>query len=306
MTEWVRSLCLGVSPHFFRGGGRRSGGKRRSTDPDALPCYYSRLAPFREVFIRGRPILTYHHVGPRPSRPRLKGLYLSPKLFAAHMAELAGAGFAAPPLENILAPSDDSNPRVFLTFDDGFRDVFEHALPVLIRHRFCAIQFLISDFLGKTNLWQQRVGDVSQPLMDAVQVREWLAAGQQIGSHTRTHPWLTRLSENAARQEIAASKKALEDTFGIPVEHFCYPYGDWNQRVRDLVAEAGYRSACTTETGINLPGASPFELKRFTARYPTRNLKAIWAFVRGWQRLSARSRRDTGPLCWSRSQACRR
>ncbi len=245
-----------------------------------LPRYYSRLAPFREVFTRGRPILAYHHVGPRPSRPRLKGLYLHPKLFAAQMAELAGAGFLAPPLDSIFTRSADANPSVFLTFDDGFRDVFEHALPVLTQHHFFGIQFLVSDLLGKTNLWQQRVGDVSQPLMDEVRVREWLAAGQQIGSHTRTHPWLTRLSEDAAREEIVASKKALEDKFGFPVEHFCYPYGDWDQRVSDLVAEAGYRSACTTAAGINPPGASPFALKRFTARYPTRNLKAMWAFLR--------------------------
>ncbi len=257
--------------------GTRPGCRRTSS----LPHYYSRLAPFREVFLQGRPILTYHHIGPRPRRPRLKGLYLSPKLFSVQMAELAGAGFSAPPLDGILAPPDGRHPSVFFTFDDGFRDVFEHGLPMLRQHRFSGIQFLVSDLVGKTNLWQRRVGDVSEPLMDEVQVREWLAAGQQIGAHTRTHPWLSRISEDAAREEIVWSKKAIEDMFGIPVVHFCYPYGDWNQRIRDLVAEAGYHTACTTESGINVAGASPFELKRFTARYPSRNLKTFWAFLRG-------------------------
>ena len=110
--------------------------------------------------------------------------------------------------------------------------------------------------------------------MDAAQVSEWLAAGHEIGSHTLKHPWLTRLPAREAREEIVASKKKLEDLFGLTVEHFCYPYGDWNETVRDMVIEAGYQSACTTEFGINTPNTSPFAFKRITARYPSRNLKA--------------------------------
>jgi len=120
--------------------------------------------------------------------------------------------------------------------------------------------------------------------MDDAQVLNWLAAGHQIGSHTRTHPWLTRLPRAAAREEIASSKKALEDRFSVAVEHFCYPYGDWNESVRDLVVAAGYKTACTTEPGVNTAADSPFALKRFTARYPSRNLKAIWARLRARRR----------------------
>jgi peptidoglycan/xylan/chitin deacetylase (PgdA/CDA1 family) len=115
-------------------------------------------------------------------------------------------------------------------------------------------------------------------------VRLWLAAGHQIGSHTLTHPWLTRLSGPEAREQIVSSKKALEDFFGLPIRHFCYPYGDWDATVRDLVAEAGYETACTTQAGVNTPGTDRFALKRFTARYPSRNLKALW---RRWRMKSA-------------------
>jgi peptidoglycan/xylan/chitin deacetylase (PgdA/CDA1 family) len=158
---------------------------------------------------------------------------------------------------------------------------FEHALPVLQAHGFRAVLFLVSDLIGKTNEWQQREGDVVEPLMDAAEVRAWIAAGQAIGAHTRTHPWLTRLALAAAREEITASKKKLEDAFAVPVEHFCYPYGDWNATIRDLVIAAGYRTACTTEAGVNFGSESVFELKRITARYPTRSLKAVWARLRG-------------------------
>lgn len=242
-----------------------------------MPHYYSTLRPFRELFLSGWPVLTYHHVGPRTRGARLKGLYVSPKLFARQLDELVQAGFQCGNLGELAERRKPSAPRAFVTFDDGFCDVWRHALPLLRERRLCATLYLVPNLLGKSNEWQQRAGDVVEPLMDAAQVRDWLAAGQAIGSHTLTHPRLTQLSVAAAREEISASKKALEDQFGLPVEHFCYPYGDWNPGVRDLVQAAGYKTACTTLTGLNTAQTSPFELQRFTARYPSRNLKALWA-----------------------------
>jgi peptidoglycan/xylan/chitin deacetylase (PgdA/CDA1 family) len=250
----------------------------------SLPPYYSSLGPFRDAFRTGQPILTYHHVGPRRRGARLKGRYVSPRLFARQVTELLAAGFSTASF-NPLTTDGSAPPRpVFLTFDDGFRDVFEHALPVLRQHRCQGIVFLLSDLLGRTNEWQQRVGDCVEPLMDEAQVREWLAAGQQIGSHTRTHPRLTQLTPEVAREEITGSRKALEDRFGRPVTHFCYPYGDWNDRVRELVIEAGYTSACTTEPGVNTAATDPFALRRITARYPSRSWKNLWPTVASWLR----------------------
>src|SRR5207245_147749 len=108
---------------------------------------------------------------------------------------------------------------------------------------FTAIQFLPADFLGRRNEWDVGLGEAPEAIMDAAQVREWLAAGHDIGSHSLTHPFLTRLPPAQAREEISASRKKLEDLFGRPVEHFCYPYGDWDEPVRDLVEQAGYRTA---------------------------------------------------------------
>jgi peptidoglycan/xylan/chitin deacetylase (PgdA/CDA1 family) len=277
----------------------------------ALPHYYSTLAPFREAFLTGWPILTYHHVGPRRRGARIKGLYVSPRLFARQLNELRAAGYTTPPYRFPLGstggaplprsgvrPAESRGKRaasgpprargplnaqrqVWLTFDDGFADVFEHAFPILQELGCRGILFLVSSLLGQTNKWQQRAGDVIEPLMDAAQVRDWLAAGQQIGAHTQTHPRLTQLCPAAAREEILASKQSLEDRFGLAVAHFCYPYGDWNEPVRDLVMEAGYQSACTTRSGINGQDTPRFELMRLTARYPTRSLRAAWLRLRG-------------------------
>jgi peptidoglycan/xylan/chitin deacetylase (PgdA/CDA1 family) len=249
------------------------------------PRYYSSLAPFRDLFATGHALLTYHHVGPRPRGVRLKGLYVSSNLFAQQMTELATEGFETIAFGKVL--STQARPKqVFITFDDGFVDVFENALPLLREHDFRSIQFLVADLLGKRSEWQMSSGEVPGILMDNAQIKDWLASGQEIGSHTLTHPRLTKISPSQAREEISGSKKKLEDTFGRPVEHFCYPYGDWNPAVRDIVAEAGYSSACITKFGVNTTDADPFALKRITVRYPSRKLKNLGAWLRASLRVS--------------------
>jgi len=240
-----------------------------------IPAYYSGLAPFRSFFGQGNPILTYHKLGPRPARVRLKGLYLSQSLFRRQLEELRTAGYKSGSLTACVGPLLDRN--IVLTFDDGYTNVLRHGLEPLAHSGFIAIQFLVADLLGQYNQWDVPLGEAPEPMMDAVQVRDWLAAGHIIGSHTLTHPHLTQLSLGEAREEITASRKTLEDLFAHTIEHFCYPYGDWNESLRDVVGAAGYKTACTTTAGVNGPADSPFSLKRFTARYPSRNLKAIWA-----------------------------
>jgi len=257
-----------------------------------LPRYYSSLEPFRETFLKSRCILTYHHVGPRPRGVRIKGLFVGPRLFARQMEELSEEKFSARTYRDPAKANLSGQREVLLTFDDGFVDVLENALPILKQYNFCSIQFLVADLLGRTNEWQQKAGDISQPLMNEEQIREWLSAGQEIGAHSLTHPWLTRIPLMQAKEEITASKKKLEDWFGRPVEHFCYPYGDWNPAVRDLVQEAGYKTACTTERGSNEAGQDLFALKRFTVRYPTRSWKSVaaWLKARVWSRAASVAR----------------
>ena len=245
-----------------------------------LPPYYSSLSPFREVLQGGGGMLTYHHVGPRPRGVRLKGLYVSPELFAQQMNELRGAGFITEPYGNFSSGARKAAPRIAITFDDGFRDVFEHALPVLREAQFNAIQFLVADFIGQTSEWQTPSGEIPGKLMDLEEIKDWIAAGNQIGSHTLRHPRLTRISLAQATEEIRASKKKLEDCFGLAIEHFCYPYGDWNAAIRDAVQAAGYRTACTTIPGVNTNSTDRLALCRFTARYRSRSL---------WNLFSARS-----------------
>lgn len=243
----------------------------------ATPPYYTTLPPFRTLFEQGQPMLMYHKLGPRPRGVRLKGLYISESQFSRQMRELRDAGYRSALPGSALGEAN----TIVISFDDGYVNVLEHGLSTLLENGFRSIQYVVSAEIGGDNRWDVAEGEVSAPLMDKGQLREWLAAGQAIGSHTVNHAWLTRLPPAQAREEIVASKQRLEDMFGVVVEHFCYPYGDWSPAVRDMVAEAGYRTACTTAFGVNAVDTDPLAMNRLLVRYQSRSPRSLWRRVRG-------------------------
>jgi len=237
--------------------------------------YYSRLAPYNRIFREGMPILTYHKLGMPPQGVCRKDLYVQLPLFKRQMGELWKNGFCTTQLqgrENFIQPN---NNRLIITFDDGSRTVFQHAMVPLRKLGFTAIQYLVAEHIGGRNEWDTSLGEVEDPLMDESQIRTWLSAGHEIGAHTLTHPHLTHLNRQQAREEITSSKKKLEDMFGIAVQHFCYPYGSWKEWVRDLVEEAGYKTAVTTSPGVCTDVTDPFILPRISARQPPRNIRGL-------------------------------
>jgi peptidoglycan/xylan/chitin deacetylase (PgdA/CDA1 family) len=216
----------------------------------------------RRLFKRGIPVFTFHSIAQPPPGARDPFLYVGPARFAKQLEMLRHHGFTSASLDEIAKVSANPESKVVLTFDDGCRNVSENALETLSLHRFHAIQFIVADLIGKRNEWDAKNGDVVEPLMDAAQIREWLSAGHDIGSHSLTHPNLANLGVAEAREQIFGSKKKLEDLFGIPIRHFCYPHGSWTSQVRELVREAGYATAGTTEFGVNTSHTPRFELKR--------------------------------------------
>ena len=240
----------------------------------SIPGTYHTLAPFADFFKNGTPILAFHKIAPRPPGVRLKGLYVPPSRFEKQMDELAAAGFSTVDLGQAAHPTNGAS-RFAITCDDGYRNVLLNAIEPMRRHGFRAIQFIVADLIGKLNEWDLREGEAPEPLMTESELREWMAAGHAVGSHSLRHLRLTRLSLRDAREEIVASKKKLEDLLGAPILHFCYPYGDWNEALRDLVLEAGYQTGCTLNFGVNTPAANPHSLTRILVRHPTRSLKAL-------------------------------
>ena len=246
-----------------------------------LPCFRSLLTDSALLAGGGVLVLMYHKVARAPLTTNLPSLYVTPREFDRQMGELLGAGFTNVPFAGVTAAAEAGQTGFCVTFDDGFRNASDHALPVLRARGLRATMFLVADRIGGTDEWDRAIGEPPLPLMDDAEVRDWLAAGQDIGAHTLTHPHLTQLPPDRRRAEIFDAKRKLEDRFGVPVRHFCYPYGDQDERVRALVAEAGYGAACTVEHGVNGPGdVPPFALRRVLARNAGRDPLALVRRVR--------------------------
>jgi len=175
------------------------------------------------------------------------------------------------PLGEVVAALAGRRPlpqrAVVLTFDDGFRDFYSSAAPVLRDLRLPATIFLPTGYCGNTNCWPSQPEYVSkEALLDWNQVIGLVQDGFKIGAHGINHCDLTGLSIEAAEQEIAGSKDEIEGRTACEVEFFAYPYGRWKPTLRTLVL-GHYRGACATAAGVIEPDADPFALPRTDAHY---------------------------------------
>lgn len=224
----------------------------------------------------GIPILMYHKVSPDPRSGGL-GLRVPPRNFEIQMKLLSNLGYQSVNLDDVVAYLRDGGPLpdkpVVITFDDGYRDNFYWARPILQKYGFRATIFLVSDQIGKTNAWDESRGFPRNSLLREEEIRTMLGEGFQFGSHSKTHLRLTGLEESKAREQITGSRVALETTLGIPVNYFCYPYGKYNKAVVNIVRESGYTAALTTAQGQVRKGDNIFALKRIriTGQYNKRD-----------------------------------
>jgi peptidoglycan/xylan/chitin deacetylase (PgdA/CDA1 family) len=157
--------------------------------------------------------------------------------------------------------------HVSLTFDDGYSSFKSLGYRILMEQGIRATIYAVAGLIGKTNLWDSNIGDRSEPLMTADELRELCAAGYEISSHGMTHAHLTELSDAELRVEVADSKKLIEDLIGAPVAGFGYPYGQWDARIREAVMEAGYVYAASTRKGVIRPGQDMYDIPRINVRW---------------------------------------
>jgi peptidoglycan/xylan/chitin deacetylase (PgdA/CDA1 family) len=207
----------------------------------------------------GLRILFYHRISDDDDP-----LAVSPPRFRLQMELLAAEGFEVVGLAEVvdLLERGLSPPRTIgLNFDDGFRDVAEHALPVLERLGFRATVFVPTGVIDGTAsfAWYRR----QPPLLAWDEITALDRAGTlRFEAHTVTQPNLLTLDESASRHEIRQSKVDLEARLGRPVEAFCYPAGLYGSREREAVAEAGFRAAVSCEPGVTLPEVDLLTLRR--------------------------------------------
>ncbi len=220
-------------------------------------------------------ILTYHNIAVPPPGARIPNLYVSPRMFRFQMGYLKAAGFSVLPLQELLAlVSGGTVGRniAAVTFDDGYQDFYTNAFPILRHYGYPATVYAVSGCIGKANVWDAAEEPVSKPLMGWQELREIGKGGIQIGSHSRSHPQLTQVSDAVLRDELEGARQDLEQGIGCSIDHFCYPYGDHDDRVRAAVIKAGYRSATVTVRGHVEQGYDPYRLRRIPIKFITNPL----------------------------------
>ena len=152
---------------------------------------------------------------------------------------------------------------VAVTFDDGYLDNLEYALPILEKYSIPATIYITSDFAAQTDKHYRYQEESGRLHLNWNEIRD-LANHEliTIGSHTVTHPMLSELSEKKALAEIQGSKSTIEANIDHQVDEFCYPSGNYTWREEQMAKDCGYRLAVTVRPGLNRAGKSLHALKR--------------------------------------------
>ena len=215
--------------------------------------------------MRPIPILTYHQIAQAPERGApMRSLYVSPSAFAMQMHTLFLLGYQGLSMTALIPylQGKKTGKVVGITFDDGYLNNLENAAGVLKRFNFSSTCYVVSELMGKTNEWDRALGIASASLMDLDQLKQWIASGQEVGSHTQHHVDLTTTDSQTSHSEILNSRISLSQQLNTDIQQFCYPYGRFASEHVDIVKSSGYIAATTTARGKVHADDSAFELRR--------------------------------------------
>ena len=191
-----------------------------------------------QILVRSGPgivhctILLYHHVAISPIESQY---YVHPDKFAEQMQALDDWGFTPIPLSLLVKAITEGAELplkpVVISFDDGRLNIYENAFPIMQQHGFSGIFYILS-------------GGLNDPtLVDAAMLQEMVAAGWEIGSHSRSHADLSAISAEDSYEEVVSSRFELESDLGIPITSFAYPFGTMTNLANEQVHMADYESA---------------------------------------------------------------
>lgn len=214
--------------------------------------------------VRGPVILMYHAVGGR-GEPASR--FVIPRWrLAMQLAWLRVGRHPVLTLDQYVEAQESARlvpaRSVVLTFDDGYRDNYELAFPLLRRLRLRAAFFVVSGLTGASNRWDHQPPLGDRPLLNWDEVRALQQGGMIIGSHTATHAALPQLSDEEATHELSESRAELGRQLGRAPDHFCFPYGARSDRLQETVRRLGYRSALSVTPGPNGPAVDCYALRR--------------------------------------------
>jgi len=210
---------------------------------------------------QGIPILIYHSIDNSNSN-----ISISPEIFVKQMGFLKAAGFqviSLSQLVSIVRPEMRASEKLLvLTFDDGLKNFYTAAWPILSQYGFSATIFVPTDFIGKESRWYADYGLKPLPMLDWQEIRELAKNGMDIQSHGCSHLKLTDLTLSEIEREVRESKKVLEKGLGKSIDFFCYPFGEVDRNIIETLKSAGYKGATCMDQGLYKVGDDPYLIKR--------------------------------------------
>ncbi|MFN4227467.1 MAG: polysaccharide deacetylase family protein [Candidatus Ratteibacteria bacterium] len=200
-------------------------------------------------------ILAYHRINPWY---RNDPLTVNPENFEKQINYLLKKGFKNTlPEKNFI-----KSKTLIITFDDGFYDNFLFGFPLFKKLKINPIIFIIANYISTEKVWNRYNDYERDRFLKWEEIIEITKQGIEIGSHTLSHPHLTKIDEEKAKEEIFSSKKIIEDKIGKEVKFFCYPYGEFNEKIIEFVKIAGYKYAFVTPKRNKKIRNSEFTLRR--------------------------------------------
>lgn len=209
------------------------------------------------------PILAYHKVD---TRLELGGTMISPKRFAGQLEYFSKNGFQSVTLsravELMRQGIGGEKKYLCLTFDDAYAGLYLHAFPLLKEYGFTATVFVVTDYAGRANDWDINWGGLKFGHLSWEQMKEMQACGIEFGSHAKTHRDLRSLSPGQLGEELAGSKRKMEQELGTTITTLSYPFGLYDERVKQAARDAGYLSACSLSPKMKNSNIDYYALRR--------------------------------------------
>jgi O-antigen biosynthesis protein len=217
------------------------------------------ISSLRRIAQRRSVILGYHGIGTAPTREDVFRLLVSPAHFTLHLGLLSAAGFrfvTVAELADQLGPGGPPPGLAAISFDDGMRDNFTTALPILRRFGIPATVYVVAGLIGGYSPWIT-TGPAAE-ILGEEEIRALVGEGWEVGAHTMTHPDMSVLDYEECAAEIERGRDALERVTGQQILTFAYPFGRYGPEAVAAVRAAGFRAAVTIGSG----SWSPLELTR--------------------------------------------
>ncbi|WP_339003362.1 polysaccharide deacetylase family protein [Fusobacterium animalis] len=230
------------------------------------------------------PVIMYHRVINNAENEGVYGTYIYEDMFKKHLQYLKDKNYTVITFKDLDKIGwrnrfEKDRKYIILTFDDGYKDNYDLAFPILKEFNFKATIFLMGSLTY--NEWDVKAGGERKfSLMSVEMIKEMQDYGIEFGAHTFNHPKINTLSNEEIEHQIVDVKKPLEEKIGKEIITFAYPYGILNDYAKEMAKKAGYTFALATDSGSVCLSDDLYQIRRI-AIFPNTNLFSFKRKVAG-------------------------